>query len=93
MVRPEAIWQQRFRGSFTEALELYNFPFDVQNLSITIRNNSNADSRLFAQMPVKNTGSAAAHIELLPWAFVKPTATLSEWNIHRPHVYIPGGAG
>jgi hypothetical protein len=45
-------WEQRFRGTFTEALELHNFPFDVQNLSVTIRMNSSADKRTFAQVPL-----------------------------------------
>lgn len=68
-------FEQRVRGTFSGSFELSQFPYDVQNLCITLRITSSQDTKLNRRF-VFNKGKGPV--------FVKSQVALAEWYIYRP---------
>ena len=68
-----------FSGTFAEKFELENFPFDVQDLQITLKSLDDAKNAIFVPSLIQFKGDFSGF-------FVLKYSTLQEYTLHRPFI-------
>lgn len=70
-------WESRLRGTFFQELELTQFPFDVQALTMTMRIKTDNQRRYFGVLKKES------------YFLIKPEAEqMTDWNMYKPAIHM-----